>query len=264
VKLRVLGSGASSGTPAIDWGWGLCDPRNPKNVRTRPSILVETDDTRLLVDTPPELREQLIAAAVSTVDAVVYTHSHADHLHGIDDLRAINRARMAPLDAYADAQTLEVIRTRFSYVLEPLVEGASFYYKPTLVPHVVADGESFMIGSILVTAFEQSHGFSTTLGFRFGSAAYTTDVVELPEHAFDILQGVETWIIGTLVDRPHKTHCDVDQALEWIRRINPRRAILSHLGSDLDYATLLARLPEGVEPAYDGMMVEVCDPRSPS
>ena len=262
MKLRVLGSGASSGTPAIDWGWGACDPSNPKNRRTRPSILVETDDTRVLVDTPPELREQLLAAAVSTVDAVVYTHAHADHLHGIDDLRAINRARMAPLDAYADAQTLEVIRTRFPYVLEPLVEGASFYYKPTLVPHVIADRQAFMIGSIPVIAFEQSHGFSTTLGFRFGSVAYTTDVVELPEHAFDILEGVETWIIGTLVDRPHKTHCDVAQALAWIRRINPERAILSHLGTDLDYATLLARLPEGVEPAYDGMVIEVPDHRT--
>jgi phosphoribosyl 1,2-cyclic phosphate phosphodiesterase len=257
VRLRVLGSGASSGTPAIDWGWGKCDPRNPKNRRTRPAILVENDDTRILVDTPPELREQLVAAAVSSVDAVVYTHSHADHFHGIDDLRAINRARRAPLDTYADAQTLAVIQSRFPYVLEPLVEGASFYYKPTLVPHVIADRDSFMIGSIPVTVFEQSHGFSTTLGFRFGPAAYTTDVVELPEHAFGILQGVKTWIIGTLVDRPHKTHCDVDRALDWIRRIGPSRAILSHLGGDLDYATLLARLPEGVEPAYDGMVVEV-------
>lgn len=260
MRIRILGSGASSGTPAIDWGWGRCDPRNPKNRRTRPAILVEHEGTRLLVDTPPELREQLIAAKVNTVDAVLYTHSHADHLHGIDDLRAINRARMAPLDAYADARTLEVIRVRFPYVLEPLVEGASFYYKPTLVPHIVADGDSFMIGSIPVLAFEQSHGFSMTLGFRFGAVAYTTDVVELPEHAFELLRGVQTWIIGTLVDRPHKTHCDVSRALGWIERIGPSRAILTHLGCDLDHEALLARLPNGVEPAFDGMVIEVGDP----
>lgn len=257
MRLRILGSGASSGTPAIDWGWGKCDPRNTKNRRTRPSILVEDNGTRLLVDTPPELREQLIAAGISTVDAVIYTHSHADHLHGIDDLRAINRARNAALDAYADAKTLEVIRTRFPYVLEPLVEGARFYYKPTLIPHVIGDGEAFMIGSIPIIAFEQSHGFSTTLGFRFGSLAYTTDVVELPEHAFEILKGVRVWIIGTLVDRPHKTHCDVDRAITWVRRIEPQRAILTHLGGDLDYAALAARLPEGIEPAYDGLVVEL-------
>lgn len=256
MRLRILGSGASSGTPAIDWGWGRCDPDDPKNRRTRPAILVEHENTRLLVDTPPELREQLIAADVDRVDAVLYTHSHADHLHGIDDLRAINRARMAPLDTYADARTLQVIEARFPYVLEPLVEGASFYYKPTLRPHVIADGDSFRIGTIPVAAFEQSHGFSMTLGFRFGLAAYTTDVVELPEHAFEVLRGVQIWIIGTLVDKPHKTHCDVAKALAWIRRIGPSRAILTHLGCDLDYQELLAQLPKGVEPAFDGMTID--------
>jgi phosphoribosyl 1,2-cyclic phosphate phosphodiesterase len=259
MRVTILGSGGSSGTPAVDWGWGRCDPDNIKNRRTRPSILVENSTTRILVDSTPDLREQLLATRVREVDAVLYTHAHADHLHGIDDLRAINRTRNAPLDAYADAKTLEVIRTRFAYVLEPLDEGARFYYKPTLTPHEIADGDRFSIGGIAITAFAQDHGFSATLGFRFGRVAYTTDVVELSEGAFEILKGVRLWIIGTLVDHPHPTHCDVDKALAWIDRIAPRRAVLTHLGGDLDYATLAARLPAGVEPAYDGMRMEVSD-----
>ena len=259
MQVTILGSGGSSGTPAVDWGWGRCDPDNIKNRRTRPSILVEKGTTRILVDSTPDLREQLLAARVREIDAVLYTHAHADHLHGIDDLRAINRAVNAPLDTYADAKTLDVIRTRFSYVLEPLNEGARFYYKPTLAPHEIIDGDLFLIGELEIAAFAQDHGFSTTLGFRFGPAAYTTDVVELSEEAFERLAGVRLWIIGTLVDHPHPTHCDVDKALTWIERIGPDRAVLSHLGGDLDYATLAARLPEGVEPAYDGMRIDVSE-----
>jgi len=256
MTVRILGSGASSGTPTVDRGWGNCDSDNPKNRRTRPSILVESENTRILVDTPPDLRAQLLAAGVSTVTALLYTHSHADHVHGIDDLRAVNRALNAPLDVYSDRTTLDTIRQRFPYVFEPLNKDARFFYKPTLIPHLVRSGDSWSIGCIQVTTFEQHHGFSKTLGFRFGSAAYTTDVVDLSEEAFSLLRGTETWIIGTLSDRPHPTHCDVDKALKWIRRIKPRRAVLSHLGESLDYATLAARLPDGVEPAYDGMMIE--------
>ncbi len=259
MQVTILGSGGSSGTPAVDWGWGQCDPNNVKNRRTRPSILVEKGKTRILVDSSPDLREQLLAARVSEIDAVLYTHAHADHLHGIDDLRAINRAINAPLETYADAKTLEVIRTRFSYVLEPLNEGARFYYKPTLTPHEIADGDVFSIGELEIAAFTQDHGFSTTYGFRFGAAAYTTDVVELSEQAFEMLEGVRLWIIGTLVDHPHSTHCDVDKALTWIDRIGPDKAVLSHLGGDLDYDTLAARLPEGVEPAYDGMRIDIVE-----
>lgn len=254
-----MGSGGSSGTPAIDWGWGGCDPDNPKNRRSRPSILVEHDRTRLLVDTAPELRLQLLAAGVDRVDAVLYTHAHADHLHGIDDLRAVNRVLDAPLPAYADADTIDIIAARFPYVFEPLDVGARFYYKPTLTPHVVGDGGTFRIGSIAINAFQQSHGFSSTLGFRFGRLAYTTDVVDLSEAAFAVLAGVQAWIIGVLTNRPHPTHCDVDKALRWIERVRPARAFLTHLGTDMDHATLAARLPDGVEPAWDGLVIETND-----
>ena len=257
MRVVVLGSGGSSGTPALDVGWGRCDPNNPRNRRTRPAILVEEGETRILVDTPPELREHLLAANVRRLTAVVYTHAHADHLHGIDDLRSINRNIGAALPAYGDPTTLTVLRERFAYAVEPLPERARSFYKPTLDLHDLGDGESFAIGGIPVTAFAQSHGFSTTVGYRFGDAAYTTDVVELSEAAFAILEGIDTWIIGTPVARPHPTHCHVGRALEWIARVRPRRAVLSHLGNDLDYAVLAAQLPPGVEPAYDGLSLGV-------
>ena len=257
--MTILGSGSSTGTPAIDRGWGRGDPTNPKNRRRRPSLLVEEGRTRLLVDTSPDLRQQLIAARVSELSAVLYTHAHADHLHGIDDLRAVNRAMGAALDIYADRGTLDVIRRRFPYVFEPLDAGADFFYKPVLVPHEVSSGEAFRLGDTEVVAFEQDHGFGSTLGYRFGPVAYSTDVVELGEQAFTLLAGIELWIIGTLTDTPHPTHCHVGKALDWIERLKPKRAVLTHLGLDLDHATLAAELPPGVEPGFDGMVIEVPD-----
>ncbi len=256
MKVTILGSGGSSGTPAIGLGWGDCDAQNPKNTRLRPSILVENAGTCLLVDTSPDLRQQLLNADVTRLEALLYTHYHADHLHGIDDLRQINREMHAPIDTYGDSATLEVIKERFGYVFEPLAEGADMYYKPTLIPHILQDGDRLSIGDIDVDVFVQDHGYCDTLGFRFGPIAYTTDVVELPEHAFEVLQGIDTWIIGTLIDNPHPTHAHVDKALDWIERIGPRRGVLSHLGYSFDYQKLLERLPNHVEPAFDGMILE--------
>lgn len=256
MKVTILGCGGSSGTPAVARGWGKCDPQNPKNRRLRPSILVENNETCLLVDTSPDLRQQLLDGNVMYLNAVLFTHYHADHLHGIDDLRQINRNMNTPIDAYADPETLDIIKKRFGYVLEPLAEDATMYYKPTLSPHVLMDGDALSIGDIDIQVFTQDHGFCDTLGFRFGSIAYTTDVVELPDHAFDILSGVDTWIIGTLVDNDHPTHAHVDKALDWIDRVGPRRGVLTHLGLDLDYDDLQRRLPGHIEPAYDGMILE--------
>lgn len=256
MKVTILGSGSSSGTPSVGLGWGKCDPTNPLNRRLRPSILVEEGEGRLLVDTSPDLRQQLLNAEVDRLDAVLYTHGHADHLHGIDDLRALNRAMNRPLAAYADARTWEGIRRRFVYVLEPLREDATMYYKPTLVPHEIQAGVPFRVGGIEVIPFDQDHGYSRTLGFRFGPVGYSTDLVEMTEEGFEALAGVAVWVLGVFSDDPHPTHVHVDKALEWIARVRPQRTVLTHLSPALDYAALKATLPEGVEPAYDGLVVE--------
>jgi phosphoribosyl 1,2-cyclic phosphate phosphodiesterase len=257
MRVTILGSGSSSGTPAIDVGWGACNPADPRNVRTRPSILVEHEGCRLLIDTSPDLRAQLLTAGVSRLDAVLYTHAHADHLHGIDDLRAVNRAIGAALPVYADRQTLDAIHRRFDYVFAPLAAGANSYYKPTLEPREVRRDETVHIGPITVLPFDQNHGFSHTLGYRFGAFAYSTDVVELDEAAFTALAGVQVWVVGTLGDRAHPTHCHVEKALAWIARLRPCRAYLTHLGLDLDHEALARRLPPGVEPACDGLVIDV-------
>lgn len=257
MQVTFLGTGGSSGTPAVDRGWGACDPENPKNRRLRPSILVQNDDTTILVDTSPDLRQQLLEANVRSLDAVLYTHDHADHLHGIDDLRPVNRAMNAPLDVFADSDTLAAISERFGYVFEPLDPSATVYYKPTLMPHTLSGGETFTVGSLDITAFRQDHGYGSTLGFRFGDLAYSTDVVDLPEDSFACLEGVKTWIIGTLVDEPHPTHAHVDKALGWIERVGAEQGYLTHISPSLDHGWLENRLPDHVRPAYDGLVISV-------
>ena len=256
MRVTVLGCGASSGTPSLDFGWGSCDPANSRNRRLRPSILVESGETRLLVDTSPDLRQQLLTVGVNRLDAVLYTHSHADHLHGIDDLRAINRAMGKALDIYGDPETIQEVRKRFGYVVEPLSPDSKFIYKPVLVPNIIRCGEAFKVGDIAIDVFGQDHGFGDTLGFRFGPIAYSTDVMELADSAFEILKGVSVWIIGTLSETPHPTHAHVGMALDWAKRAGAGRVILTHLGCQLDYENLRTKLPEGAEPAYDGMVIE--------
>ena len=181
MRITVLGCGHAGGTPMIGEGWGACDPENPKNRRLRPSILVENGATRLLVDTSPDLRQQLLTAGVDRLDAVLYTHAHADHLHGIDDLRSVNRSMNADIPAHADSDTWRQIDERFGYVMTPLKPDVTFYYKPVLQKNVIAAGQTFKIGDIDIKTFDQDHGYSRTLGFRFGAFAYSTDVVNLPE-----------------------------------------------------------------------------------
>jgi phosphoribosyl 1,2-cyclic phosphate phosphodiesterase len=260
VKATILGCGATTGVPMIARGWGKCDPANPRNRRLRSSILIEDGATVILVDTAPDVREQLLAADVKRLDAVLYTHAHADHAHGIDDLRAVNRAMNAPIPCYADAHTLSDLKRRFDYVFEPMAPGAETIYKPWLIDHEIRPGETFKVNATEITAFDQDHGFSRTLGFRFGRGAgsigYSTDLTILPEEAFPILDGVDTWIVGTLTETPHPTHAHVDKALDWIARVKPRQAVLTHLSIGLDYAELSAKLPDGVAVAYDGLVLQ--------
>ena len=259
MKVTILGCGSSSGTPCIEAGWGDCDPQNPKNRRMRPSIMVETAGKRLLVDTAPDLREQLLRAEVTHLDGVILTHGHADHLHGIDDIRSVNRRMGAAIDLWADAETLRTVAERFAYVVAPLREGATAYYKPTLVPHTFVPGTPFAVAGIGAVAFEQDHGYSRTQGLRFGPLAYTTDLVHLPEEGIAALAGVDTWIVGAFSWKPHPTHLHVDAVLELRERIKPRHTVITHMSHKIDYQALSDYLPDGVSAGYDGMVVEVPD-----
>ncbi|NQV55989.1 MAG: MBL fold metallo-hydrolase [Rhodospirillales bacterium] len=261
MRVTVLGSGHSGGTPMVGEGWGKCDPKNPKNRRLRPSILVESGGTRILVDTSPDLRAQMLKYDFDRLDAVLYTHAHADHLHGIDELRGVNRAMGQIIPAYADQATRDVIGARFPYVLTPLREDATIYYKPCLEIEVIAPGDVFSLGGVEIQVMDQDHGFMRTLGYRFGNFAYSTDLVEMPEQNFDILDGIETWMVGSLWQEPHVTHAHVDKAVEWAKRVGAKRTVLTHLSHRLDYGTLRKALPEGIEPAYDGMVLEVNEDR---
>lgn len=257
MRVTVLGCGSSAGTPSIEAGWGKCDPNNPKNRRTRPSILVEDHGRTVLVDTSPDLREQLLRHETCHLDAVLFTHAHSDHLHGIDDLRGINRLMNAAIPAYGDAKTMKAIRERFGYVLEPLAPEATMFYKSTLVPHEFSHAQTFEAGGLQVTAIEQDHGFMNSFGFRIGDFAYSTDLIAMPEEAFDLLKGIKVWMLGTFTDKPHPTHLDVDRALDWCERVKPERVYLTHLSFGLDYDTLQSRLPEHAHVAYDGLRIEI-------
>jgi phosphoribosyl 1,2-cyclic phosphate phosphodiesterase len=257
MKITVLGCGVSTGVPAIGPDWGRCDPADPRNRCRRSSILIECRGSLLLIDTSPDLREQLLDARVARLDAVIFTHAHADHLHGLDDLRAINRLMHQPIPLYADDVTLAEIDKRFGYALGP-VEPGEPYYKPTLVAHRITG--PFSAAGIPIVPFAQDHGLSTTLGFRIGAFGYSTDVTELDEAAFAALAGVEVWIVDCLRRKPHPTHSHVEKTLAWIERLRPKRALLTHMDQSLDYRELSAELPPGVEPGQDGLVIELPDP----
>jgi phosphoribosyl 1,2-cyclic phosphate phosphodiesterase len=254
----MLGCGPSTGVPTIGRRWGRCDPDDPRNRRRRVSVLVETGGLTLLIDTSPDLREQLLDAGTARIDAVLMTHAHADHLHGIDDLRTVNRLMRAAIPLYADCTALDEIRARFGYVLKPVSEESRFY-KPTLVPHEITG--PFAIAGVGIVPFAQDHGFGNrTLGLRIGGFAYSTDVTELDEAAFAVLAGIELWIVDCLRREPHPTHSHLAKTLSWIARVAPRRAVLTHMDQSLDYRELSAELPPGVEPGQDGLVITLADP----
>jgi phosphoribosyl 1,2-cyclic phosphate phosphodiesterase len=255
VKVTILGCGSAPGVPQVSRGWGACDPSNPRNRRRRSSILVERGETSVLVDTTPDLREQMIDNNIKRLDAVLYTHDHADHVHGIDELREINRAMGCHLDVHAKAVHMEVIRRRFDYVFQEVDDTKYTLYKPTLVPRLIEG--PFTVGALDIVPFEQDHGYSMTTGFRFGNFAYSTDVVDFPEASWPYLEGLDLWIVSCLMDHPHQTHAHYDKVLGWVERLKPKRTVLTHMGLRMDYDTLRAKLPPHIEPAYDGMVIEL-------
>ena len=260
----ILGSGSSGGVPRADGAWGACDPAEPRNRRSRCSMLVRRisplgpeHETTVLVDTSPDLRSQTAGAGVRRIDAVLYTHDHADQAHGIDDLRAFYLHGRRRTPCFMDAYTRASLERRFNYIFE----GQGGYPAICDLYDLPSHGEAWAIGgpsgTIPVVTFDQDHGDIRSVGYRFGDVAYSSDVVGLPDSAFDILRGVKVWIVDALRYRPHPTHATVEQALAWIERVNPERAILTNLHIDLDYHTLLGELPARVEPAYDGLNFQI-------
>lgn len=262
LRLTILGCGSSPGVPRIIGDWGACDPSNPRNRRTRAAALVEcvrSDGlvTRVAIDTGPDFRAQMIAAGVSRLDGVVYTHPHADHIHGIDDLRGYVLAQGRLMDIYADEVTLGRLKQAFGYCFET-PEGSN--YPPIVMPHPIVHDRDFSVpgegGPLTFTPLPQIHGDIRSLGFRIGNIAYCSDVSDFPPETVPLLQGLDVLVIDALQYKPHPSHFSLSEALEWIERLRPRRAVLTHMHTPLDYETVRRQTPDHVEPAYDGMMIE--------
>lgn len=262
LRFTILGCGSSPGVPRINGDWGNCDPANPRNRRTRAAAIFElvaaAGVTRVAVDTGPDFRQQMIAARVESLDAVVYTHAHADHIHGIDDLRGYFLSQRKRIDIYADATTLARMREGFDYCFRTPV-GSS--YPPILEPWEIEAYKPFEIlgegGSIQFEPLLQHHADIMSLGFRVGPVAYCPDVSDYPNRTLDRLHGLELLVIDALQYNRHPSHFSLEQALDVIDRVKPRRAVLTHMHIPLDYETVMRETPDHVEPAYDGMVIEV-------
>jgi len=262
LRFTILGCGSSGGVPRIGSGWGKCDPTNPKNRRRRCALLVErrgpNGTTCILVDTPPDLREQLLSVRAEALDAVLFTHDHADHTHGIDDLRMVAYAMRRRVPCYFDAATHASLIGRFAYCF---VQPAGSSYPPILVPELLTPGTPVRIdgagGAIEVMPIRQFHGDIETLAFRFGRVAYSPDVSALPLDSIPLLEDLDLWIVDALRATAHPSHFSVKEALEHVARLRTKRAVLTHMTAELDYEALKRQLPAHVEPAYDNMVIEI-------
>lgn len=259
-RITILGCGSSGGVPRVASGWGVCDPNEPKNRRRRCAILVEQmgegGTTTVLVDTGPDLRDQLLSAEVTHLDAALITHEHADHTHGIDDIRPVVLHMKRLLPVYMDAVTSREMHRKFGYCFAT-PEGSS--YPPIAREFRIVPGHRIEIdgagGWLAADAFVLKHGEIDALGFRFGGIAYTPDVKDVPDEALPFLEGLDLWIIDALRHAPHPSHFSLKDALAWIERMKPKRAVLTNLHNDLDYQTLCRELPAHIVPAYDGMVI---------
>ncbi|WEK06007.1 MAG: MBL fold metallo-hydrolase [Candidatus Devosia phytovorans] len=264
IVATILGCGSSGGVPRIGNAWGVCDPDEPRNRRRRCALLIEawgddsSEPTRVLIDTGPDLREQLLDARVDRVEAVLYTHAHADHFHGIDDLRVLALHNRKRVDVYFTEETGVRIREAFGYCF---VTPPGSDYPPILNAHEITAGQTLMVdgpgGTIELIAFEQEHGNITSLGFRVKDFAYSVDLSGFPEASLPAISGLELWVVDALRPTPHPSHLSLPETLDWIARMAPRQAVLSDMHIDLDYATTDAETPAHVTPAFDGMQIDV-------
>jgi phosphoribosyl 1,2-cyclic phosphate phosphodiesterase len=262
LTVTILGCGSSAGVPRPALGWGACDPNNPKNRRRRCSVLLERTSTagitRVLIDTSPDLREQLIDANVDHLDAVFLTHEHADQTHGMDDLRSVVMHMRRRIPVYMNQSTSRDVLERFGYCF---IQPVGSDYPPILEHRQIEAGEERTIegkgGPLTLKPFLLEHGHIPALGYRIGNAAYSPDMSDIPPESLRLLHDLDVWIIDALRYTPHPTHTNVDQALTWIGLMKPRRGVLTNMHTDLDYEVLRGKLPEGVVPAFDGMRIEV-------
>lgn len=257
MRLIFLGTGTSFGVPQIGCHCPTCTSTDPRDRRTRTAALIETRGRRLLIDTPPELRLQLVAAGVERVDAVLFTHAHADHVHGIDDLRAISVRQGAMLPAYGSAATLAELAAKFPYIFDPAILVHPGTSKPELSAHVLAPGRATAVSGVPVLPLPLPHGDHDVFGYRVGPVAYLTDVKTIPDTVAAELAGLEVLVLNALLPRPHPLHLSIPEAIEAAQRIGARRTFFTHLTHDATHASLAARLPDGIAPAYDGLVIDV-------
>ena len=261
MRLIFLGTGTSFGVPQIGCGCPVCRSEDPRDKRTRCGAVIEVDGVegpvRLLIDTPPELRLQLVAAGVSSVDAVLYTHEHADHIHGIDDLRAIPIRRTSPLPMYGEAHTLTTLAARFPYVVDPSMRPLPGTTRPEGTPIAVTPGVAFDVRGVTVLPFTVPHGRITVTAYRVGDIGYVTDAKTLPPDALAALTGVRVLVVNALLRHTHPSHLSIDEAITMARLVGAERTYFTHLTHDNFHAALAAELPAGIEPAYDGLVVDL-------
>lgn len=256
LKVTMLGCGSSAGVPFIACKCTVCTSDNPKNKRTRVSLLIEKEGKNILIDSSPDLRQQALRENIERIDAVLYTHEHADHVMGLDELRSFNHLSGESLPVYGDVNTLMSLKTRFAYAFMEKPE--NLWYRPSLIPHPFEDKP---VGKISpagqeITYFSLGHGRVKTFGYRIDNFAYSTDCDSIPEEAFEALSGVDTWIVDCLRYTPSYSHAHLDMTLAWVEKLKPRRTILTHMNHEMDYDRLCKELPQGVEPGYDGLVVE--------